>query len=196
VHSSQPAQLGKYQLIRRVAVGGMAEVFLGRAAGPAGFSKLVAIKRIHLHLADNPDFVEMFLDEARLAARLDHPNIVQIIDLGRVDEHYFLAMEYVHGKTLRDVINRAIEYGKVLPLDAIFTIALGVLSALTFAHTRRGAGGQPAPVIHRDVSPQNILIGYSGNVKLADLGFAEAQGRVTVTQDGVIKGKAYCWAPE
>jgi serine/threonine-protein kinase len=193
---SHPKRLGKYELLRLVAAGGMAEVFLGRAAGPAGFSKLVAIKRIHEHLSDNPEFVEMFLDEARLASRLDHPNIVQIIDLGRAENAYFLAMEYVHGKSLRDVIHRAIEHGKVLPLEAIFTIGRGVLSALAFAHGMRGPGGAPAPVIHRDISPQNILIGYAGNVKLADFGIAKAQANVHVTQDGVVKGKAYYMAPE
>jgi len=175
----------------------MAEVFLGHAEGPAGFSKLVAIKRIHPHLAaSGPEFVDMFLDEARLASRLDHPNIVQIIDLGRVDDHYFIAMEYIHGKTLRDLVRRATEYGQVLPLEAVLTVSLGVLSGLSFAHSRRGVDGRPAPVIHRDVSPQNILLSYSGNVKLADFGIAKAQDRISVTQDGVVKGKAYYMAPE
>ena len=192
----QTHQLGKYQLLRRVAVGGMAEVFLGRAAGPAGFSKLVAIKRIHRHLSEEQEFVEMFLDEARLASRLDHPNICQIIDLGRVEDEYYIAMEFIHGKNLRAIVKKATEYGKVLPLDAVLTISIGVLSALNFAHTRPGPGGTVAPVIHRDISPQNILISYAGNVKLVDFGIAKAQDRVHVTQQGVIKGKAYYMAPE
>ncbi len=192
----QTHQLGKYQLLKRVAVGGMAEVFLGRAAGPAGFSKLVAIKRIHRHLSEEQEFVEMFLDEARLASRLDHPNICQIIDLGRVEDEYYIAMEFIHGKNLRAIVKKATEYGKVLPLDAVLTISIGVLSALNFAHSRPGPGGTVAPVIHRDISPQNILISYAGNVKLVDFGIAKAQDRVHVTQQGVIKGKAYYMAPE
>lgn len=193
---SAPEQLGKYQLFKRIAVGGMAEVYVGRAAGPAGFSKLVAVKRIHPHLATHAAFVEMFLDEARLAAQLDHPNIVQLIDLGQAGEDYFLAMEFIRGKTLREVIDRTHELGQPLDLPAVLTIALGVLNGLGFAHGRRGLGGEAAPVVHRDVSPQNILVGYNGTVKLADFGIAKAQDRVHVTNAGVIKGKAFYMAPE
>lgn len=193
---SAPEQLGKYQLFKRIAVGGMAEVYVGRAAGPAGFSKLVAVKRIHPHLATHAAFVEMFLDEARLAAQLDHPNIVQLIDLGQAGEDYFLAMEFIRGKTLRQVIDRTHELGQPLDLSAVLTIALGVLNGLGFAHGRRGLGGEAAPVVHRDVSPQNILVGYNGTVKLADFGIAKAQDRVHVTNAGVIKGKAFYMAPE
>ncbi|MCA9670871.1 MAG: serine/threonine protein kinase [Myxococcales bacterium] len=169
----------------------MAEVFLARTAGPAGFSKTVAIKRIHPHLATDPSFVEMFIDEGRVAARLTHPNIVQIIDLGEAGGEYFLAMEHVHGRTLGEVIGRAAERGEALPLGVVLTVAANVLSALRYAHARpEGA------VVHRDVTPHNILVAFDGHVKLVDFGIAKAKDRVHKTRAGVVKGKARYMPPE
>jgi serine/threonine-protein kinase len=198
--STLPAR-GEYELLRLIAAGGMAEVFLARVAGAAGFSRPVAIKLIHERLAHHPEYVEMFLAEARVAARLDHPNIVQVVDLGRMPGRtsagsHFLALEYVHGKTLRQVIERSSAASRVLPLEAVFAVAHGVLAALSFAHTRCDAAGRPAPVIHRDVSPQNILISYAGAVKLADFGIAKAPGHARATRDGVVKGNVHYMAPE
>src|SRR4051812_29192575 len=162
-----PATVGGYELVRRIAVGGMAEVFLARKPGPEGFEKRLALKRILPHLAAQPDFVAMFLDEARLAARLDHPHIVHIHDFGVDDGDYFLAMEYVNGEDLAGLIARARERGRPLPLADAGTILINACEALHFAHEQG--------VVHRDVTPANLLVSYDGVVKLADFGIAKSQ---------------------
>jgi serine/threonine protein kinase len=186
-----PATVGGYQLVRRIAVGGMAEVFLARKPGPEGFEKRVALKRILPHLAAQTDFVAMFLDEARLAARLDHPHIVHIHDFGVDDDgNYYLAMEYVNGEDLSGLITRARERGRPLPLADAGTILLNACEALHHAHEQG--------VVHRDVTPANLLVSYDGVVKLADFGIAKSQSAASRTQTnaGTLKGKIPYMSPE
>lgn len=192
----KPTSFGKYHVLRPIAQGGMAEVFLASFTGLAGFSKLVAIKRIRPHLASTPEALEMFLDEARLAARLNHGSIVQIFDLEQIDGQHLIVMEYVHGKTLFDVLRAAGERHVKLSLDSFVTIAHGMLSGLDVAHSHRDNRGIPTPIVHRDVSPQNLLISYDGLVKLADFGIAKAEGCLHKTQTGFIKGKFAYMSPE
>jgi serine/threonine-protein kinase len=184
------ALVGGYQLIRRIAVGGMAEVFLARKAGPAdaGFEKRVAIKRILPHLSRDPEFVRMFLDEARLAARLDHPHVVQIYDFGVDGRDWFLAMEHVAGEDVAAILRRANERGARVPFVEAATLLVDACEALHHAHEQG--------VIHRDVTPSNLLVSYEGVVKLADFGIAKAEARATRTESGALKGKIAYMSPE
>ncbi|NVJ26234.1 serine/threonine protein kinase, partial [Myxococcus sp. AM011] len=188
-------QVGKYQLVRKLATGGMAEVYLAKAAGPMGFEKTLVLKRILPHLAEDPAFVEMFLGEARLAAQLEHPNIVQIFDFGEADGSYFLAMEFIDGPTLRRLVKRAAEQ----PLPPMMCAKLVSLAAegLAFAHDFCDATtGEPLGLIHRDVSPDNILVSRQGAVKVVDFGVAKVAGQGHRTQTGVAKGKVSYMPPE
>ncbi|MCP3097729.1 protein kinase [Myxococcus sp. K15C18031901] len=188
-------QVGKYQLVRKLASGGMAEVFLAKAAGPMGFEKTLVLKRILPHLAEDPAFVEMFLGEARLAAQLEHPNIVQIFDFGEADGSYFLAMEFIDGPTLRKLVKRAAE----VPLPPVVCAKLVSLAAegLAFAHDFCDPEtGSPLGIIHRDVSPDNILVSRQGAVKVVDFGVAKVAGQGHRTQTGVVKGKVAYMPPE
>jgi serine/threonine protein kinase len=184
------ATLGGYQLIQRLAVGGMAEVFLARRPGPEGFEKLVAVKRILPHLARQPDFVAMFLDEARLAAGLSHPHIVQTFDCGAEDGTYFLAMEYVCGEDVQSLMRAAHDAGERLPLVDVVTMLIAACEALHHAHEQG--------IVHRDVTPANLLVGYDGMVKLADFGIAKSQALVARarTNVGTLKGKVPYMSPE
>jgi serine/threonine protein kinase len=198
--SSQPVsglRLGKYQLLRKLATGGMAEVFLAKTAGPMGFEKQLVIKRILPHLAEDPQFVQMFLGEAKLAAQLNHPNLVQIFDFGESDGSYFIAMEYIDGPTVRLLLQRAREQSLAIP----FVLAARMISAaaegLAYAHEFTDAiTEEPLQLVHRDVSPDNILISRSGSVKVVDFGIAKARGLGHLTQTGTIKGKVAYMAPE
>jgi serine/threonine-protein kinase len=182
------AVLGGYELLQRLAVGGMAEVFLARKAGPAGFEKRLALKRILPHLSDQPDFVHMFLDEAKLAARLDHPNIVHIHDFGRDGDLYWLAMEYVLGEDLEAICKRArSQNAPVSPIDAA-TLLAHACEGLHHAHEQG--------VVHRDVTPSNLLVSYDGVVKLADFGIAKAEESIGRTHAGALKGKIAYMSPE
>ena len=190
-------QIGRYRLLKRLALGGMAEIWLARQAGAQGFEKLVVIKRILPHLAENPEFVEMFLDEARLVAHLTHPNIAQIYDLGHEDGSYFIAMEHVHGENLRTVLKRRRELALgPLPAPLVARIGAACCQALAYAHAATDAGGRPLNVVHRDVSPQNLLLAYDGQVKVVDFGIAKAATQVVVTRTGVLKGKYSYMSPE
>jgi hypothetical protein len=186
-------QLGRYTIVRRIGSGGMAELYLARARGIGGFDKLLALKLVLPHVADDPEFIEMFLDEARLAATLDHANIAHVVDIGRVGGEHFYAMEYVHGLDLRE-ITRGVQ--GPLPIDVALTIVLGVAAGLHHAHERCGHDGRPLGVVHRDVSPSNVLVTYDGVVKLVDFGIARAAARTKSTQAGVIKGKRGYMSPE
>ena len=188
--------LGPYLLVRRIGRGGMAEIFLARREGPEGFAKTVALKCILPHLADQPDLVTMFLDEARLAARLSHPHIVQIHDFGCVDNTYFIAMEYVAGEDLTTVLGQARENGQLPPPTVSAAILAAACDALHYAHELPDEHGSPLRLIHRDVSPSNLLLSYDGVVKLADFGIARAERRVSQTHAGGIKGKYAYVAPE
>lgn len=186
----------RYVLLERIGIGGMAEVFRAAVRGAEGFERPVAVKRILPHLSDDVDFVRMFIDEAKIAVQLQHPNIVQILDLGREGHEYFIVMEYVHGKDLRTIQDRVAQLGDRIPLAIVVHIALKICEALHHAHFATGPGGRPLNVVHRDVTPQNVLVSFDGEVKVTDFGLAKAAGRVTQTQAGVIKGKLAYMAPE
>ena len=191
-----PQQFGKYTLLRRLATGGMAEIFLARQVGVGGFEKEVVVKRLLPLHAANQDFVSMFLDEARIAAHLTHPNISQIFDLGQEGEDYYIAMEYVHGADLRRVCSQGIAEGNYLPLHHAVRIICEVCDALAYAHTRTDKEGRALDIVHRDISPTNILVTYDGGVKLVDFGIAKATNKVSVTKTGQIKGKYGYMSPE
>ncbi|MBS2015725.1 MAG: protein kinase [Deltaproteobacteria bacterium] len=191
-----PLMLGPYELIQRIATGGMAEVYLARRAGPHGFQKVVAVKRILPQLAQDADFVAMFVDEARVCARLAHPNIVQVFDFGEHDGELYMAMEYVDGTTAARLVRAAAARGEEVPLDAALYIALGVLRALDYAHNARDDEGRSLALVHRDVSPGNVLIDRSGAVKLTDFGIARAAEIERRTDAGQLKGKLGYMSPE
>ncbi|RKI72763.1 serine/threonine protein kinase [Corallococcus sp. AB049A] len=190
-------QLGKYQLVRKLATGGMAEVFLAKAAGPRGFEKTLVLKRILPHLAEDEAFVEMFLGEAQLAARLDHPNVVQIFDFGEVDGSYFLAMEYIDGPTLRRLIKRSTELKQPLSPAVCAKMVASAAEGLAFAHELTDPEtGAPLGLVHRDISPENVLVSRQGAVKVVDFGIAKVAGQSHRTATGVVKGKIAYMPPE
>jgi eukaryotic-like serine/threonine-protein kinase len=191
-----PLMLGPYELLQRIATGGMAEVYLARRAGPHGFQKVVAVKRILPQLAQDADFFAMFVDEARVCARLAHPNIVQVFDFGEHDGELYMAMEYVDGTTAARLVRAAASRGEEVPLDAALYIALGVLRGLDYAHNARDDEGKPLDLVHRDVSPGNVLIDRSGAVKLTDFGIARAAEIERRTDAGQLKGKLGYMSPE
>ena len=190
-------QLGKYRLLGELGRGGMAHVFLAMATGPARFSKLVVVKEIQASLAHEPEFVTMFLDEARLAARLNHPNVVQTNEVGQEDYRFYMVMEYLEGQSFRTVLRR-IGRGPDAPLTLgmKLRVVCDALAGLHHAHDLTDFVGQPLGVVHRDVSPHNIFVTYSGQVKVLDFGIAKAFDSVTTTSTGVLKGKVAYMAPE
>jgi len=190
---SLPAPFGKYLLTKHIASGGMADVFKAKAFGIAGFEKVVAIKRIHPHLSIDQDFINMFIDEARIASNLSHPNIVQIFDLGSIDNMYFIAMEYIEGITAENYIRSAPLDRERIVLSCF--IAREVANALQYAHSRT-IEGKPMNLVHRDISPQNILLSEDGTIKLTDFGVAKARFRLSKTESGMTKGKYPYMAPE
>ncbi|XXF75926.1 serine/threonine protein kinase [Myxococcaceae bacterium GXIMD 01537] len=190
-------QVGKYQLVTKLATGGMAEVFLAKAAGPMGFEKTLVLKRILPHMAEDPAFVEMFLAEAKLAAQLNHPNIVQIFDFGEAEGSYYLAMEYIDGPNLRTLAKRARHMGETLPPAMCARIIASACEGLAFAHAFADPDtGEPLGLIHRDISPDNIMVSRQGAVKVVDFGIAKAAGTSGKTQTGVVKGKLAYMPPE
>ncbi|WPB82692.1 protein kinase [Archangium violaceum] len=189
--------IGRYQLVSKLATGGMAEVYLARAAGPMGFEKTLVLKRILPHLAEDPHFVEMFLAEATLAAQLEHPNIVQIFDFGESDGFYYLAMEYIDGPNLRTLSKRARAAGMALPPAFCARIIASACEGLAYAHDFADPRtGEPLGLIHRDISPDNILLSRQGAVKVVDFGIAKAVNQSHKTQTGFIKGKIAYMPPE
>jgi serine/threonine-protein kinase len=190
-------KLGKYELIRKLATGGMAELFLAKAAGPGGFEKTLVLKRILPHLAEDPAFEEMFLTEAKLASRLSHSNIVQIFDLGRAEGTYYLAMEYIDGPSLRGLRRAARARATPLSPELCAWIIAEACEGLAYAHDFSDpVTRQPWQLVHRDVSLDNILVSRQGTVKVVDFGIAKAAGQLHRTQAGVIKGKLSYMAPE
>ncbi len=191
-----PARFGKYTLVDRIAVGGMAEIFLARQAGLEGFEKTIVIKRIRPHLSKQTNFVRMFLNEAKLAAQLNHPNIVQIYDLGKINESYFIAMEYIFGRDMRRIIPKADQMGIPFPMVYALKIASSVCEGLYYAHLRADLYGNPLNIVHRDVTPENIFVSFDGTVKVLDFGIAKAANQIEQTRAGEIKGKLSYMSPE
>lgn len=171
-----PIQFGRYQLLERIAAGGMAEVFLARSFGVEGFEKRLVIKRILPELAQNPRFVGMFVHEAKLSVSLSHPNIVQVFDLGKVGDDHYMAMEYIQGRDLTQVLRVLRRNGERLPIPIAVTIAAAVARGLGYAHARSAPDGHPLHIVHRDVSPHNVMVSYEGDVKLVDFGIARLIG--------------------
>lgn len=188
--------IGDYILEEKIASGGMAELFKAKRKGVEGFEKTVAVKRILPHIAEDRELVEMLIDEAKIASQLNHPNIVQIFDLGKKEGFYFIAMEYVHGKDLRTILKTLNSKGKILPYDISAYIAMKICDALYYAHNKTDSSGKPLKIVHRDVSPQNILISFDGEVKLTDFGVAKASTKIHQTVAGQIKGKMLYMSPE
>jgi tRNA A-37 threonylcarbamoyl transferase component Bud32 len=187
-------RIGPYLLTRKIAQGGMAELYLADYLREDGFRKTVAVKKVLPHLADNRDFIDMFIREARLAALLQHPNVVQIADFGKIQNAYFIAMEYVNGKNLAEVMGFL---KKGLPVDMAVFLILKISNGLQYSHSRKDdKTGMPLNIVHRDISPQNILISLNGEVKLSDFGISKATSEPSLTQAGVIKGKLSYLSPE
>jgi serine/threonine-protein kinase len=194
------ARLGRYQILSRLRKGGMAELYLARHVGDRGYEKIVAVKRVLPHLAEDATFVQMFLNEARIAAGLTHGNIAQVIDFGSEGDEHYLVLEYVHGTSVLDLlraVSKSPAQGEAgVPIAAALTIIREVAAALHYAHEKRGSDGKPLGLVHRDVSPSNILVSYDGEVKLVDFGIAKATAHTRVTKSGTIKGKLAYMAPE
>jgi serine/threonine protein kinase len=193
---TQPVPFGKYYLLERINVGGMAEVFKAKAFGVEGFERLVAVKRILPNIAEDEEFITMFIDEAKIAVQLQHANIAQIFDLGKVDDSYFIALEFVHGKDLRAMFDHFRKVGDRMPAAQVCYVMMQVCEGLDYAHNKRDAQGQEIGLVHRDVSPQNVLVGYEGEIKLVDFGIAKAAGKASKTQAGILKGKFGYMSPE
>ena len=191
-----PQLVGRYVLYGAIASGGMATVHFGRLVGPAGFARPVAIKRLHAQFARDPEFVKMFLDEARLAARITHPNVVQTLDLVAGTDEVFLVMDYVRGLTLASLVRTLRRKDGRIPPSIVVGIAIGVLEGLHAAHEAKDDMGERLDLVHRDVSPQNVLVGTDGIARLLDFGVAKAAGRFQSTRDGQLKGKVAYMAPE
>jgi serine/threonine protein kinase len=196
-HRSEPVRvIGRYALYEEIASGGMATVHFGRLLGPVGFARTVAIKRLHVQYAKDPEFVSMFLDEARLAARIRHPNVVQTLDVVATNQELFLVMDYVQGEALWRLFRATKAGGAWVPPRIVTAIMAGALFGLHAAHEARGERGETLGIVHRDVSPQNILVGVDGSARVLDFGVAKASGRIHSTQGGALKGKLAYMAPE
>lgn len=191
-----PSPFGKYLLLERINIGGMAEVFKAKTYGIQGFERFLAIKRILPNMAEDDEFINMFVDEARIAVQLSHANVVQIYELGKFENEYYIAMEYVSGRDMRQVLDKLRKEEITVPVPAAAFIISKICEGLDYAHRRTDPSGRPLNLIHRDVSPQNILVGYEGAVKITDFGIAKAEDRASKTQAGVLKGKFAYMSPE
>ena len=191
-----PREFGKYHLIERIATGGMAELYRAKLYGAGGFEKDLAIKKVLPQLADDDSFTKMFMDEAMITVTLSHGNIVSVIDFGVHEGDYYLVMEFVDGVDLQSLIRKSAEIDEPFPTSIASYIALEVCRGLDYAHRKVGPDGRPLQIVHRDISPQNILISFEGEVKIVDFGIARAASRITSTQAGVVKGKLAYMAPE
>jgi serine/threonine protein kinase len=196
--TSVAAEIGSsassYEILGKLAKGGMAEIFLARSATAAGVSRFVVLKRVLQERASDLQFLRMFLDEARLAAQLQHPNIAQVYDVGRLGDSYFFTMEYVHGVTLRELVMRL--QGAPMPVGAVLAIAAGTAAGLHHAHERIGVDGHPLGIVHRDISPSNLMVSFEGHLKVVDFGIAKATSRTEETHSGTVRGKISYLSPE
>ncbi len=191
-----PESYGRYYLVDKIAVGGMAEVFKGLRFSDGGFQMLLVIKRILQQFSENDEFIQMFIDEAKISVELQHPNIVKIYDFGKLHDNYFLAMECVEGKDLKSILRTLAKRRKLLPPEFAVYIAHEMCKGLDYAHKKADIEGSPLGIVHRDISPSNILISYDGDIKIADFGIAKAQISAYNTKDGVLKGKFEYMSPE
>ncbi len=189
-------RFGQYVLLEKIATGGMAEVWKARMRGVEGFQKIVAIKKILPHLSDNQDFIEMFVDEAKLAAQLNHSNIIHIYDLGKIQNSYYIAMEYVDGCDLKTILKQAQERDQPLTIELALFITSKIAAALDYAHRKRDFENKDLGLVHRDISPPNVLISKEGDIKLCDFGIAKAASKASHTQAGALKGKLQYMSPE
>lgn len=188
--------LGRYRVVEEIGVGGMASVHLARMDGPGGFQKWVAIKRIHPNLVEDDQFVDMFLDEARIAAGINHANVAQVFDLGKDEGTYWIAMEYLHGEPLRELMRRCEDRGQLISPDIAARICADAAEGLHAAHELRGKNGQLLGLVHRDVTPHNLFITYDGYTKVVDFGIAKVADRLSETRAGTLKGKLAYMSPE
>ena len=188
--------LGRYRVVDEIGVGGMASVHLARMDGPGGFQKWVAIKRIHPHLVEDDQFVDMFLDEARIAAGINHANVAQVFDLGKDDNTYWIAMEYLHGEPLREIMRRVEDRGHRVPVELAARMCADAADGLHAAHELRGKNGQLLGLVHRDVTPHNLFVTYDGYTKVVDFGIAKVADRLSQTKAGTLKGKLAYMSPE
>ncbi|MFO0612239.1 MAG: serine/threonine-protein kinase [Polyangiaceae bacterium] len=188
--------IGRYALFGEIAAGGMATVHIGRLLGPVGFSRTIAIKRLHPQYAKDPEFVSMFLDEARVAARIQHPNVVATLDVVALEGELFLVMEYVDGESLARILRTMRSENRTIPPKIAGSIVVNLLNGLHAAHEAKSERGEPLGIVHRDVSPQNVLVGTDGISRVLDFGVAKATGRVQTTKEGQVKGKIAYMPPE
>lgn len=188
--------LGRYRVVDEIGIGGMASVHLARMDGPGGFQKWVAIKKIHPHLVEDDSFVQMFLDEARVAAKISHPNVATVFDLGKHEETYWIAMEYLHGEPLREVMRRTEELGTAMPPEIACRVIAEAGEGLHAAHELLGKNGEKLGLVHRDVTPHNLFVTYDGVTKVVDFGIAKFSSRMSHTRAGTLKGKLAYMSPE
>jgi len=188
--------IGRYRIYGRIGSGGMASVHLGRLVDDGGFSRAVAVKRLHPHLADDPSFLAAIIDEARLAARVRHPNVVPTIDVVRTDSEVLIVMEYIRGEALSRLLAREAERDRLMPPPVACAVVVDALRGLHAAHEATDDRGEPLGIVHRDVSPHNILVGVDGAARVIDFGIAKASGRLQTTREGVLKGRIAYMAPE
>src|SRR5262245_36890123 len=188
-------QVGRYRIVRHLASGGMAELYIARQEAMGGFEKEIVLKTLHTKYAESPRVVSMFLDEARLAAKLNHQSIVHVYDVADEDGVKYIAMEYIHGENLTDIVRRGIAVDKYLPLEHAVHIARQTAAGLGYAHGRREPDGRQLRIVHRDVSPTNILVSYEGQIKIVDFGIARIQDELR-EESGIIPGKASYMSPE
>jgi len=194
--SFEPEAFGRYFLVDKIATGGMAEIFKAKTFGHAGFENLVVIKRILSHLSENDDFVDMFVDEAKVSVALQHANIVRVYDFGRVLDNYYIAMECVDGKDVRAILRKLGRKGRHIPMEFVLYVAHEVCKGLSYAHNKEDLSENSFGIVHRDMSPSNVLVSYDGEVKIADFGIAKAKQNTYNTADGVLKGKFEYMSPE
>ncbi len=192
----QPIPFGKYLLLDRINIGGMAEVWRGKDFGVAGFERLVAIKRILPNIAEDEEFITMFIDEAKITVQLTHANIAQVYELGQIANNYFIAMEYIPGKDMRAIFDRCRKKGEPAPVPLVCYVVAKMCEGLDYAHRKKDGMGRDMNIVHRDISPQNVLVSYEGEVKVIDFGIAKAAGKANKTQAGILKGKFAYMSPE